>query len=173
MNKVSTPHQLARLVSYIALQLALANRITLLHTGFCFVYVGFLLSMPWRQVNLVASLFLGFAVGCLLDLFYDTLGLHAFACVLLVYARAFLLKRMLPLSSYETGAQPTLNDMGIKSFSIFVLVLVALHHGALFGLDAWDSALWGIGLRKAALSTILTYLAVVTVQKFALLVRSQ
>ena len=173
MNKVRTPHQLARLVSYIALQVVLANKIALVHTGFCFVYVGFLLSMPWRQASLVVSLLLGFVVGLLLDLFYDTLGLHTFACVLLVYARAFLLKRTLPLSSYETVAQPTLNDMGIKSFSIFTLVLIALHHGALFGLDVWDSALWGVGLRKAAFSTMLTYLAVVTVQKLALLVSSR
>ena len=173
MNKGSKLGQIIRLSGYVALQVVVASPIIFFHTGFCFVYVGFLLSMPWHHAGLVASLFVGFVVGLLLDLFYDTLGMHAFACVLLVYARAFLLKRVLPVSSYETTAQPTLRDMGWRAFSIFALVLIFLHHGALFGLDVWDSALWGVGLRKAALSTILTYIAVFTVQKLSLLLSSR
>jgi len=130
MSKVSKLGQLANFVLYITLQLAVAQFIVLCHTALCFIYVAFLLLLPRRQEGLPLLLLIGFTVGLLVDMFYNSVGTHAFASVLVVYSRAFLLGLMLPASGYEAAAQPTLSNLGWKRFSIFSLILIGIHHTA-------------------------------------------
>ena len=159
MNSVKKLRQAIRLVTYLTLQVVIARSIVLYQTAFCFVYVGFLLLAPWRPGQLSWSLLLGFGVGLVVDLFYDSLGLHALACVLLVYSKAFLVSILSPAGSYEPNAVLTLKQLNWRSFLIATWLLILMHHGALFYLDAWDSALWWVNLRKTVSSALLTYVA--------------
>ena len=109
-------------------------------------------------------------MGLIIDIFYDSLGIHAFAAVLLVYSRAFLLRLIVPSNGYKADIQPTLGNLGFKSFSILSLILIAIHHAAVFFLDAWDSTLFFTTLPKVALSVLLTYLAVCIIQAVFMLV---
>ncbi len=168
MNKVSKLGQVAHLVFYVTLQIIIARYIVPLHTVSCFVYVSFLLSLPQQNTNLLSLLLLSFIVGLLIDIFYDSLGIHAFSSVLLIYSRALLLKYMFPSGKYALDNQPTLRNLGLRNFTIFFLILTFIHHTALFSLDAWNSTLLGLGLRKAAASTLLTYASVLIVQGFSI-----
>jgi hypothetical protein len=170
MSKVSKLGQLANFVLYITLQLAVARFIVLFHTAFCFTYVAFLLLLPRRQEGLPLLLCISFAVGLLVDMFYNSMGTHAFASVLIVYSRALLLKLMLPAGSYEAATQPTLRNLGWKRFSIFSSILIGIHHTALFFLDAGNIMLFFVVMRKVILSTLLTYAAVLVTQSMVLLV---
>ncbi|XWN35496.1 MAG: hypothetical protein ROO73_01795 [Roseivirga sp.] len=169
MNRVNILGQLVSFLYYITLQIVLARSIMLFHTAFCFIYVAFLLLLPWRPTGLTKLLVVGFCVGLLIDAFYDSWGLHAFASVLLIYCRALLLQLMLPVSDYEVATQPTLRNLGWKRFSLFALMLISMHHLALFALDAYDTTLVLTVLRKTAFSTLLTYIAVLLTQSATLL----
>lgn len=173
MSRIGRITLYIQLLGYMLLQIAVAKYVIVLHTAFCFVYVGFLLSMAYRQTQLTAPLFMGFGVGLLADLFYDSIGMHAFACVLLVYCRPILLKRMLPTSTQEIDFKPTWRSMGVRNFTAYALVLILVHHGALFSWDAVDSALLWISMRKAILSTLLTYAALSIVQVMSTLLSSR
>ncbi|MEM9416733.1 MAG: hypothetical protein AAF963_00055 [Bacteroidota bacterium] len=164
MNKVSKIGQLANLVLYLTLQMAVARYMVLFHTAFCFVYVAFLLLLPRRQENLATLLFISFAVGLLVDMFYNSLGLHAFAAVLMVYSRSNLLPLILPTNSYEAAARPTLNRLGLRKFALFALPLIGIHHAALFLLDAGNASLSFVAMRKLLFSTLWTYGAVLATQ---------
>lgn len=172
MSKSSTLRQLANFISYITLQIAVAQSIMPSHNASCFIYVGFFLLLPWQRKSLVLQLLLAMVVGLVIDAFYNSLGIHAFAAVLMVYSRAFLLKLMLPTSSYEPDPQPTLSSMGFKKFSVLTLILLLIYHAAVFFLDAWNSALCLITIRKVVLSTLLTYFAVCLTQALGALVVS-
>jgi hypothetical protein len=175
MNKVSKLGQLANFVLYITLQLAVARFIVLFHTAFCFTYVAFLLLLPRRQEGegLPLLLLISFSVGLLVDMFYNSMGTHAFASVLMVYSRVFLLKLMLPTGGYEVTPQPTLSNLGWKRFSIFSFILIGIHHTALFFLDAGNIMLFFLVIRKVVFSTLLTYVAVFFTQSIVLLVRKR
>jgi hypothetical protein len=118
-------------------------------------------------------LLISFAVGLLVDMFYHSAGTHAFSSVLMVYSRALLLQLMLPASGYEAAAQPTLSNLGWKRFSIFSLILIGIHHTALFFLDAGTTLLFFVVMRKVVLSTLLTYVAVLFTQSMILFVRKR
>jgi hypothetical protein len=173
MNKTSKLGQLTNFVFYTTLQLAFARFIVFFHTAFCFVYVTFLLLLPRREGGLPLLLLVSFAVGLLVDMFYNSAGIHAFSSVLMVYSRALLLQLMLPASDYEAAAQPTLSNLGWRRFSIFSLVLIGIHHTALFFLDAGTHMLFFVVMRKVVFSTLLTYAAVMVTQSVILLVRKR
>ena len=171
MNKVSKLGQIANFVCYIALQLVVARFVAFGHTALCFVYVSFLLLLPRQQTGLAFILLISFGVGLLVDIFYHSIGVHAFASVLMVYSRAILLQRMLPASSYEVAAQPTVGNLGWRRFSLFSLVLISIHHVALFLLEAGSAMLFFVVMRKVVLSTLLTYAAVLATQGIVLLAK--
>jgi len=169
-SKVGKLRQMANFVLYITLQLTVAQVIVFFHTAFCFVYVGFLLLLPRRKGRLSLLLFISFAVGLLVDLFYNSIGSHALASVLMVYSRQFLLKMMLPPTGYEVTIQPTLGNLGWKRFSVFALILISIHHTVLFLPDANNAMLFFVAMRKIFFSTLLTYVAVLIMQSMALIV---
>ena len=160
MSRISILGQLANFLCYISLQVVCARSSVLSHTAFCFIYVAFLLLLPWRSTGWAKLLVVGFVVGLLIDALYDSWGLHAFSSVLLVYCRAHLLQAMLPINDYEMATQPTLYNLGLKRFSLFAFILIGIHHIALFSLDAYDTGLIFTVLQKAACSTLFTYVAV-------------
>ena len=164
MNKVSKLGQVANFVLYTTLQVAVARFIVLFHTAFCFVYVAFLLLLPRRQEGLPSLLLVSFAVGLLVDMFYNSMGIHAFASVLMVYSKSLLLQLMLPTSGYKAAIRPTLGNLGWKRFSLFALPLIGMHHAALFLLDAGNTMLFFVAMRKVVSSTLLTYVAVLITQ---------
>jgi hypothetical protein len=173
MTKVSKLGQLANFVLYITLQLGFARFIVFFHTAFCFVYVAFLLLLPRRKEGLSLLLLISFATGLLIDAFYNSMGTHAFASVLMVYSRAFLLKLMLPAGSYEVAMQLTLSNLGWKRFSIFSLILIGVHHAALFLLDAGSIILFFLAMRKVVFSTLLTYVVVFFTQSIVRIVHKR
>ena len=173
MNRVSKLEQLTNFVVYITLQLTLARYIILGKTAFCFIYVAFILLLPRRQANLPVLLCVGFAVGLLIDLFYNSLGVHAFASILLLYSRALLLDRILPISDYEVVSQPTLRSMGWRRFALFTLLLIGIHHTAVFVLDADTTVLFTVCIRKIGFSTLLTYAAVLFTQGLILVIKKR
>ena len=169
MSKVSKLGQLVNLVFYIALQLGVAQFIVLGDTALCFVYVTCLLLLPRKQTGIPLLLLISFAVGLLMDMFYQSRGAHAFSSVLMVYGRTFVLQLMLPANSYKKAMRPTIGNLGWKHFSIFALPLISMHHTVLFFLETGHPMLYWVTIRKVLSSTILTYAAVVCTQIVGLL----
>ena len=71
---------------YLVLQVLLFKSLVLFNTAFCFLYVAFILFLP-IEFSTLALMFIGFGLGFMVDIFYDSLGLHAFTLVLIAYVR--------------------------------------------------------------------------------------
>ena len=85
----------------IAIQVLFLRDIAIANVAFCFIYIWFLVKAPMQTktwVLLVGAMF----VGWLIDIFYNTHGMHAFACVLLAWLRpvyfGFLRQQMVTMS---------------------------------------------------------------------------
>ncbi|HEX7016693.1 MAG TPA: Rod shape-determining protein MreD [Cyclobacteriaceae bacterium] len=148
---------------YLALQVVIMKHVVLFHTAFCFVYVAYLLLLP-VEVNPLVLMGLGFVLGFTVDIFYDSLGMHAMASVLIMYLRNHWLNLITPQGGYDTNAVPNLSMNGTQWFLIYLMPLVFLHHAVLFFIEAGGFQLFWFTLWKALASTLLTILIIVIFQ---------
>jgi hypothetical protein len=96
------------------------------------------------------------------------MGMHTFATVLIAFLRPFLLKYIAPREGYETGTEPNLNFFGTEWFIKYALILILVHHFALFYMEAFKFQLFFATLLRVILSTIFTLLLVVLSQLLTL-----
>jgi len=162
MNNFRLAH-IAQFVLLMSLQVLLMRDLMLWETGFCFVYVGFVLFLP-LYIDKVLLLVLGFVTGITIDLFYDTAGVHAAATVLVAFLRPALLKLLTPRDGYETSDSASLASMGWRWWFTYSMVLLFVHHFALFFLELNGFKLVGFTLAKIVASTLFTGTVLVILQ---------
>ncbi len=163
---MNNQHILGIIVSfilYLLLQVTLVRNIILFDTAFCYVYVAFIILLPF-EIGPVLLMVIAFMSGFMVDIFYDSLGIHAAACVLIAFIRPYWTKTVPPRGGYEMGMRPTIKIMGFSWFLTFTLPLILIHHLVLFYVEAGGLHLFGFTLVKVISSTILTFLVMVILQ---------
>ncbi len=133
---------------YLILQVVLLKNLVLFNTSFCFLYVAFILLLPVEMSNLLLML-IAFLLGISVDIFYNSLGLHTIALVLLAYLRNYWLATITPQGGYDIGTPPTLAANGLQWFLVYTLPLVFVHHLVLFFVEASGFTLFWYTMLKA------------------------
>lgn len=149
--------------SYVLLQALLFNKMVLWGKGFAFVYVGYLLTFPF-ELGIIPAMLIGFVTGVSVDVFSNTLGIHASASVLLMYLRPYFLNILTPHGGYPMGGSPRPSSMGFTWFSTYSIILIFIHHFFLFFVEAGGFQLFFLTLQKIILSTLFTYSVVIIIQ---------
>jgi hypothetical protein len=118
-----------RLDIFILVQVYVLNKIPHLHRYIIpYLYFLFILWLPF-SISRIGLLLIGFVTGLTLDYFTQTPGLHAAACVLIAYARPFIISILIPKDTAELNySEPSPRGMGWAPYSVYVLVLTVLHH---------------------------------------------
>src|SRR5690625_9365 len=83
--------QVFRFIILLAIQTLIMNNIHLFGYSSPFIYIIFLIGFP-LNTNKNLLIVLGFLLGLSMDIYSNTGGVHAGACVLIAYLRPFLLK---------------------------------------------------------------------------------
>src|SRR5690606_8835963 len=148
---------------YLLYQVLILKNIVLFNTAFCFLYVAYLLFLPVES-NPLFLMLAGFLMGFAVDIFYDSLGLHAFACVFVMYIRNYWLTLITPQGGYDTNATPSLAVNGWQWFLVYTFPLVLTHHAVLFFLEAGGFGMFWFTLWKAVTSSIFTTIVIIVVQ---------
>lgn len=145
---------LFRFVILIFFQVVVLNHIHI--GGLCnpYVYVWFILFLPYR-IHPSLLLLLSFATGLIIDLFTQTIGMHTFACVLTGYLR-HLMQKSATASEHDRGRFPSLHKAGFKWFFNYTATLVLAHHCCLFLIETFAWADFGLALVRAFFSAVLT-----------------
>jgi cell shape-determining protein MreD len=128
-----------------------------------FIYVLFIIGLPFETPKWLL-LFSAFAMGITVDLFYDTAGMHAAACVFIAYLRPGLLKLFSPRDGYEFGTQPTIQYLGIPWFLSYSGILIVLHHLILFYIEVFRFSEFFSTFFRVIVSSVFTILLVVISQ---------
>ncbi|MES2285449.1 MAG: rod shape-determining protein MreD [Bacteroidota bacterium] len=128
-----------------------------------FIYVLFIIGLPFETPKWLL-LFSAFAMGITIDLFYDTAGMHAAACVFIAYLRPGLLKLFSPRDGYEFGTQPTIQYLGIPWFLSYSGILILLHHLILFYIEVFRFSEFFSTFFRVIVSSVFTILLVVISQ---------
>jgi hypothetical protein len=111
--------------------------------------------------NRVIIILLSFLLGITIDLFQDTGGIHAAACVFIAYVRPVILKfsfgmmydhQTIKFESAEFGAKLT-----------YITIIASLHHLILFSLEIFSVSQVILVLQKTLFSSIFTILLCVII----------
>ena len=152
-----------RFILLVAVQVLIIKNIELGRFINPFIYVLFIVVLPFETPKWLI-LVAGFVTGITIDMFYDTAGMHAAACVLMAYVRPGILKLFSPRDGYEFGTQPTVQYLGVPWFLSYSGILIFLHHLALFYLEIFRFSEFLSTFFRVLISTIFTMLIVVITQ---------
>jgi hypothetical protein len=155
--------QIVSFFIYLLYQVMILQNVVLFHTAFCFLYVVYLLLLPVES-NPLMLMFIGFVLGFAVDMFYESIGLHAFACVLIMYLRNYWLSSLTPQGGYDSSSVPSIALNGIQWFLIYSIPLIFLHHSLLFFLEAGGFGMFWFTLWKVITSTIFTTIVILIAQ---------
>lgn len=150
-------------VIYLFFQVLILKNSVLFGSAFCFIYIGYLLLLP-VETNPLWLMFIGFGMGLFIDMFYDSVGVHASASVAMMYIRNIWLGRVTPQGGYDSGAIPSLAADGLQWFIIYATPLVFVHHALLFFIEAGGFQYVGFTLLKVFFSTLYTMLVMLIIQ---------
>ena len=142
-------------VLYTLVQVMLFKQVVLFNTAFCFLYVAFILLLP-IETNTLILMGVAFLLGFCIDIFYDSLGLHALSLVLVAYLRNYWLAAITPQGGYDAGEGPTLAVNGLQWFMVYSLPLVFVHHFVLFFTEAAGFGIFWFTMSKVMTSLTFT-----------------
>src|SRR5258706_8821504 len=154
--------QIVSFFIYVLVQALLLKNLVLFNTGFCFLYVAFILLLP-IETSILVLMSMGFVMGFVIDIFYNSLGLHALAMVFVAYIRNYWLGAITPQGGYDAGAVPDLKSNGIQWFLVYLMPLVFIHHLTLFLVEATGTLFW-YSMLKTISSLLFTVTIIVLLQ---------
>ena len=139
MNKVIVVN-VVRFIVVFLLQVLVFKRIVVAWGDFTFlrfiIYGIFVLLLPIKTPRMLVVL-LAFSLGLGVDIFYDSLGVHAAATTLLGYVRPLLFKILEPFHGYDVEDSPTLKTFGASWFVPYLAMGLFIHLFAYFSIEAF------------------------------------
>lgn len=151
----------------VLLQVLVVNNIRLFGIVTPFVYLYVLLKLP-VDMNRTNVILVSFFLGLVIDLFSNTFGMHAAACSFIGFIRTPLLERMVDMKELSSGSIPSYKVFGFGKFIRYALLMVALHHVALFLIESFSFFQPARMLMRMTLSIMLTSLLVLILEAFNL-----
>jgi rod shape-determining protein MreD len=120
-----------------------------------YVYIMFILLLP-VEIPSWLLLLLSFATGLIIDFFSGSPGMHTSATVLAGFVRPYVLRLVSPRDGYEPGSDPSMLVYGFRWFLTYALLIVIVHHTALFYLEVFRFADFFRTMLRVLLSTFFT-----------------
>lgn len=142
-----------RFILLIAAQVVVFNNINLFGYVNPYPYILFILIYPVNS-NKSGLLVASFCLGLAVDIFSNSGGIHAAACLILAYVRPTFFKFAFGLSyEYQTVK---INDRLSPERFTFILISISIHHLILFLLEYFKFSFILSALLRTFLSTIFT-----------------
>jgi rod shape-determining protein MreD len=151
---------IARFILLLAAQVVLFNKINFLGYINPFPYILFIILYPVNS-NKTGLLVASFILGLIVDMFCNSGGVHATACLVLAFVRPYVFKFSFGLSyEYQTVK---LNDVLTPQRFSFILLAVVIHHFILFLLEIFQVSFILEILLKTLLSSIFTIIICIVI----------
>jgi rod shape-determining protein MreD len=152
-----------RFLVLLSIQVLVLNNIQF--SGFInpFLYVMFILMLPVKLPKTIL-LVVAFITGLIIDMFSNTMGMHAAACLVMGYVRPGWLRVLAPRDGYESDALPSVKNYGFQWFIVYASVMVLVHHFCLFYIEVFRFSEFFSTFFRVILSTLVTLLLIILSQ---------
>jgi len=147
----------------VLLQVLIFNNILIARMISPFFYILFIILLPFDTPRALL-LFLSFTLGLTIDIFTNTPGVHASACLLTGFLRPFILQLISSRETLESVSAPRVENMGFQWFAGYTTFLVIIHHLFLFFIEAFTFQSFHITLLRVILSSVLSVILIVLSQ---------
>lgn len=127
----STLKHTGRFLIIIGIQVAILNQIHLGGYVTPYIYPMFILLLPFDTKGYVLLLS-AFFTGITIDMFSNSLGMHAAASLLMAFLRPAVIRLISLKSDFEPGIEPRIGIMGAGWVIIYTAILISIHHLSLF-----------------------------------------
>ncbi|HEX7367119.1 MAG TPA: rod shape-determining protein MreD [Pelobium sp.] len=144
-----------RYVLLVFIQVFLIKNMVLFGLNTPYIYILFILLLPFETPNWLLF-FLSFLIGLNIDVFNDTVGLHAAACVITAFVRVSVTSITVQKDNYDSDPEPTLAIMGFRWFSFYALVLTLVHHFFLLNFEVFRVSEIPTTISRVLLSSLFT-----------------
>jgi hypothetical protein len=143
----------------VFLQVLILNHINL--SGYInpYFYIYFILLLPFDTPKWILLL-LSFLLGLSVDIFTNTIGLNAAACVMMAFARPFVITAISSGPESLLGDTPSLRNQGVKWFLYYAIILILVHHFTLFYLEIFRFSEFLLTFVRVLLSSAFTLMLV-------------
>lgn len=166
MNNFVVPN-VFRFVLLVFLQVLVLKNIVPEHWDYfeasVFIYPVFIMLLPIRTPHGLL-IFLGFLIGIVIDIFYDSLGVHASASVFTAFIRPFVLGGMEPREGYKVNQSPTKKQFGGSWFAIYAGILLLVHLFFYFSVEAFTFVYIGTIFLRTVYSFFISMIFVIAYQ---------
>jgi len=158
------PRYIILFVLLLVAQILVFNHIYVSGYLSVYPYILFLLLLP-SDINRSLLLVLAFVLGISVDLFSDSMGIHAAACVPVAYMRSLILRTSTSLESKNDSFEPNVHYFGgWRRYVLYAGVLILVHHSILLFLEAFSFNHFFSTLLKIMGSSILSFIFIVLIQ---------
>ena len=125
-----------RLLVFIAIQVLILNHVYL--GGFItpFIYPIIILLLPFDTKGWILLVY-AFGVGLFLDMFSETMGMHAAALVVMAFLRPAIIRLISTKTDYDPGIEPRIENNGFGWILLYTTLLLFIHHFALFSIEVF------------------------------------
>ncbi|WP_431137338.1 rod shape-determining protein MreD [Psychroserpens mesophilus] len=152
MNSLNV-NSIIRFVVLILAQALVFNHINFFGSVNPYPYILFILLFPVNN-NRTLFVFLSFMLGLFVDLFSDSGGVHAAACVTIAYVRPPILKFAFGMIYEHQNIKFNNTEFGNRV--IYFLILIIIHHIILFSLEIFNISNILLVLKKTLFSCVFT-----------------
>lgn len=151
---------ITRFILLVILQVLVLNHINFLGYINPYVYILFILLFPIKN-NRLMFLLLSFLLGLTIDIFSDSGGIHAAACVSIAYIRPVILKFCFgTIYEYQTIKFDTVD---FAAMLIYIAIISVIHHFIIFSLEIFNISYIILTIQKTLFSTIFTIILCVLI----------
>jgi hypothetical protein len=149
-----------RAVILVLIQVLVLKRVGLgnswlTQNGDIFIYPLIIFMLPFKLFRHYVIL-IGFFIGLTIDMFYDTVGVHAFALTATAYARGILLTYLEPRGGYQLSMHPTMRSLGLNWVLTFTALSLVIHSFLYFTAEIFTFVYIGKILLKTLVTTVLS-----------------
>ncbi|MCH7397504.1 rod shape-determining protein MreD [Belliella sp. DSM 107340] len=141
---------------YLLVQILVLKNLVLFGVGFCFLYIIFVILLP-IETKTIPTLLIAFGMGLIVDLFYDTLGIHTASLLIVAFIRRPWIKILTPTGGYDDNLQPTILNMGIGWFMTYSLPLIVIFNFSFFFIESMGTDLFFPVVQKIIASAIFVF----------------
>ncbi|MCL2413229.1 MAG: rod shape-determining protein MreD [Bacteroidales bacterium] len=154
-----------RFVFLLFLQVLVINHIQVSSMVTPMIYVLAILLLPFNTPKWLV-LISAFVLGFFVDVFSGTMGLNMSATLLMAFARPTVLRLISFGRDYNDEDAPNIKNLGIDWFISYALILILIHHSAIFFLEIFRFTELGTTLLRIGYSSLATLLLVILTQLF-------
>lgn len=155
-------HRIGWFAGLLLAQVLILNNVHIAGFATPFVYIYLTIKLA-SDTGRKEQMLWAFALGLAVDIFADTPGMNAAACVLLAFVRPMLLRLFMPRDMSDSFV-PGFRSMGAGSFVKYVSACVLLHHAALYAIEYFSTAHIGMAALHVLASSILTVACIAAIE---------